>query len=849
VSYGVTLFACNVGSVRVNMISTTNQHPVYTTNLYRLASVQGAGRFEQIGMSWAEHKSSLNPPTVSVASPCCNCSPFSPPLAPGCHVIIGAGNQSTLGPRSEINAATGQFAFPYLLGWNQSGNGIFKRLQIRQADIPPSSASGNLYFAEVQCVAADDAIAGNKINNFSFRALVSYPYIGAPSASGNFLAWAPGSVTQPTKPAIQAWQDTDPAVQIAHVDIPNDGRLIVAWRVSQSGPDLYHYEYAIQNLTSDRSVQGFFVPSALLPGVATSGIGFHDIDYHSGEPYSPTDWAATLSATGLNWETQTFAENVNANALRWGTLYNFRFDSTVPPAPNLVDTTIRLFKPGEPAFVTVPVQAPDAVDCNNNGSRDSLDIAQNISQDCNGNSIPDECELTTSDCNLNGLPDDCELTPASDCNLNAVLDVCELATHDCNHDGLIDECQLTPDNDCNDNGVLDSCELITLDCNQDGLIDACQLTFANDCNNNAILDVCELASHDCNLNGLPDNCELSIVTDCNGNSILDACETGFPDCNNNGIIDSCELSGRDCDSNGVPDECQLVGNDCDGNGVPDHCQADCDHNGVIDACEILAGAPDCNLDTIPDSCELHLPPPPTASPGLPIPDNHTGGVVSVIHYTGGGSVIDVNVGVNIPHTAVSHLKITLSHDGTSVIVWSNRCGNFDDLNVTFDDAGAFIDCLDLSATYRPNSTGGTPLSAFHGGPAEGDWTLTVADVAAGDTGTFASWTLDVTSTIPPVPLLADANQDGIPDTCQCDLPGLPDGNGNGEADACECLNCKGDGNRDGHINGRDIAILTQCLTGGLLVRCVDMDGNNVIDAADLTAFIDVALVANPPCVP
>jgi hypothetical protein len=53
--------------------------------------------------------------------------------------------------------------------------------------------------------------------------------------------------------------------------------------------------------------------------------------------------------------------------------------------------------------------------------------------------------------------------------------------------------------------------------------------------------------------------------------------------------------------------------DTDGDSRPDatdNCpaianptQADCNSNGVGDACELAAGAPDFNLDTIPDTCQ------------------------------------------------------------------------------------------------------------------------------------------------------------------------------------------------------------------------------------------------------
>jgi hypothetical protein len=53
--------------------------------------------------------------------------------------------------------------------------------------------------------------------------------------------------------------------------------------------------------------------------------------------------------------------------------------------------------------------------------------------------------------------------------------------------------------------------------------------------------------------------------------------------------------------------------DSDFDGFPDHIdncpvianptQTDCNNNGIGDVCEIAAGAPDLNLDTIPDSCQ------------------------------------------------------------------------------------------------------------------------------------------------------------------------------------------------------------------------------------------------------
>ncbi len=75
-------------------------------------------------------------------------------------------------------------------------------------------------------------------------------------------------------------------------------------------------------------------------------------------------------------------------------------------------------------------------DCNGNGENDFCDISSAVSDDCNENGVPDECE---PDCNGDGVPDSCE----SDCNGNGVPDVCEIASgavDDCNGNGIPDEC-------------------------------------------------------------------------------------------------------------------------------------------------------------------------------------------------------------------------------------------------------------------------------------------------------------------------------------------------------------------------------------------------------------------------
>ena len=47
--------------------------------------------------------------------------------------------------------------------------------------------------------------------------------------------------------------------------------------------------------------------------------------------------------SSITWSTETFATNQNANAIRFGTLYNFRFDADQPP--QTANATVGTLKP------------------------------------------------------------------------------------------------------------------------------------------------------------------------------------------------------------------------------------------------------------------------------------------------------------------------------------------------------------------------------------------------------------------------------------------------------------------------------------------------------------------------
>lgn len=346
--YSVGTTACNIGTFRANWLASTSEHPVIAQNLFRVSTVSGAKRFEQLAQSWLKHGF-----IAATQDWCSVCNePGGGFLGAGCSDTYSStenGDQIRVGPRSEVNPYTGVFPYPYVNGWAQAGNALYKRMPIPNTAI----ASGQTIYAEAQYVTRDDAEAGNQMNNASFRKFI----VGTLGSMGwSMTAISP---TQREKSAIFAWQVEDPQVVIRTLDIPGDGRIFVGYRVHDLGGGMWHYEYAVQNFNSHRGVRQFSLPVGVATNIAN--IGFHDVDCHSNEPFSNTDWPGAVSAGVINWQTDTHEANVNANAIRWGTLYNFRFDANLPPTDGTL--TLGLFKPGaegSPTSITAMVSVPSA---------------------------------------------------------------------------------------------------------------------------------------------------------------------------------------------------------------------------------------------------------------------------------------------------------------------------------------------------------------------------------------------------------------------------------------------------------------------------------------------------------
>jgi hypothetical protein len=391
-AYSIATTSCNIGNAQLTWQSNTNQHPVISQNLYRYLD----GRFEMIGMSWLKH--GFCALQQSLCGPC-------QPAGTGCPPVLGIGcsdpystslngQQSILGPRSQVNAATGFFPYPFSAP--PAEQTIGRRLQVANDDLNPALNPGAVYFAEGMYIHPEDSAGGNVMNNASYRQAV----VGSFSSGGYNLSLTGPTVQQ--VPAINAWKALDSEVQLEIRDVVGDGRFILGYRVYDNGDGTWDYEYALYNFNSHRSANSFSIP--LPAGVTITNVGHHHIAHHSGEPYATDAWTPTVSADSITWSTTPFSVNPNANALRWNTMFNFRF--TADTAPEAGTSTVGLFRPGGAASTTIAAAVPSAAeavcvgDLNGDGVVDGADLGELLSAwgssgpaDLDGDGVVDGADL------------------------------------------------------------------------------------------------------------------------------------------------------------------------------------------------------------------------------------------------------------------------------------------------------------------------------------------------------------------------------------------------------------------------------------------------------------------------
>jgi C1A family cysteine protease len=110
----------------------------------------------------------------------------------------------------------------------------------------------------------------------------------------------------------------------------------------------------------------------------------------------------------------------------------------------------------------------------------------------------------------------------------------------------------------------------------------------------------------------------------------------------------------------------------------------------------------------------------SATPNASIPDNNLAGASSTITISDAATIGSLSVSLDIAHSWIGDLKVTLSNGSTTITLHNNTDRDTDNIIKT------------------------VTVADFNGQNLAGTWTLTVVDSASSDVGTIRSWSLAAT---------------------------------------------------------------------------------------------------------
>ena len=345
VAYSIATTSCNVGSVVIQWNPSARQAPAISTNMFRVYD----NKIEMLGYSW------LKDSFCAVSEPTCGscqntgCST----LGIGCADTYWAGlNDGANGvSKFELNPTTGEWP----TSWSTASGSFPLRGRI-QFPVSEAADPNSRYIAEAIYISEHDQMAGNARNNGSWR---EFQFNG-----GNVGSISNVGPVHMFDPAIFAWKEMHSDVHIDELVNTNEGGagvhgyIFVASKATDIGGGFWRYDYAVQNFNSKQAVGSFNLPTMTCP---IQNTGFHDVDYHSGSPWKNTDWSVSTAGNTPVWTTDTYAQDVNANAIRWGMMYNFSFESGAAPAATMGTATLGLFEPGVGTSLAADVIVPGDV--------------------------------------------------------------------------------------------------------------------------------------------------------------------------------------------------------------------------------------------------------------------------------------------------------------------------------------------------------------------------------------------------------------------------------------------------------------------------------------------------------
>lgn len=332
--------SCNVGNKKISWSALpSKEHPVIALNLYKKSN----GRLIQVAQSWVKHGyfavNANSCPNFNGVNFSCSNPVGGATLNPGCSDLYGAflnADPVNLGPRSKINPSSGAFDgndARDLSGYPNST--ALERIMYMSADVLDSYANGKFYLESIY-ISADDAASGNAQNNVSFREFT--PQLTS-SGGWRFVNQSPMKLGVP---AVSEWQGDLATMQ--QVVLNEEGgftsSVYVGSKVIENSPGKFRYEYIVYNLNSDAAVHSIELPIGV-DAISAGTNGFYAPKSH-GEIWSNDPWAFAANGTTAGWGTQDSEVNPKANAIRWGTAYNFWFESNQAPIQGTL--SLRRFK-------------------------------------------------------------------------------------------------------------------------------------------------------------------------------------------------------------------------------------------------------------------------------------------------------------------------------------------------------------------------------------------------------------------------------------------------------------------------------------------------------------------------
>ncbi len=340
--------SCNVGTVDVPWLQPMQaNHPLIAFMAVR----ESNGRLQQISdRSYVKH--GFFALSNNQCTPCQNPSNGTF-LGVGCSDTYGTSNNSDqyyLGPPSEIDPFLGTWvpACSYFdrgdpdvggaascdsnrsLSGSQVNAFPFEkhRVVMKDADL---NVPGSTFYYQGAYVVRAEAEANRNNNLVSLRM----------NASWTGSSWNLSGTGSPVEGSVlQRWSG---ATVTSGSNMPDDGRVYVAVKVTGPVAGMYHYEYGFHNRDNKRGVGGIHIPKSAAATI--SNLGFSDIDGIPG-----TDWAISQNANEITLTTPN-------NPLHWNTIYNVWFDTDTAPLPDSITLDEFDAGPGSPTF-TVGTSAP-----------------------------------------------------------------------------------------------------------------------------------------------------------------------------------------------------------------------------------------------------------------------------------------------------------------------------------------------------------------------------------------------------------------------------------------------------------------------------------------------------------